>query len=209
MDNYDVKQDKRSLYTATPYPALVDVPAMRFLMADGEGSPNTSSLYRDVVQALFSTAYAVRALAIAELGQRHTVGPLEGQWWADDLGAYTSRAEDEWKWRLMIVQPDWITGAICERGLERAIEKHALAAGDRVRFEELHEGRAVQVLHVGPYDQEGPAIARLHEHLASQQLQPRGHHHEIYLSDARRTEPARLRTILRQPVEAQVSPGTR
>lgn len=204
MLNYDVKKDLRSLFTAKKKFEVVDVPAMTFLMADGEGSPNTSQTYREIVQALYATAYSVRALAIDELGKKHTVGPLEGLWWADDLKAFTSsRDENEWQWRLMIVQPDWITGELFGEGLKRAIEKKDLAAGDRVRLDEFHEGKSVQVLHTGPYNQEGPTISRMHDEFMPQEgLKPRGNHHEIYLSDARRVDPSRLRTILRQPVES-------
>ncbi|MFD6418316.1 GyrI-like domain-containing protein [Streptomyces sp. NPDC060194] len=204
MDNYDVKKDLRHLYGAKGRIERVDVPTLGFVTADGEGSPNTSRLYTDVVEALYTTAYAVRALAVEEVGRKHTVGPLEGLWWADDLGAFTaSRDEDAWKWRLMIVQPDWITEELFRAGLERAVARKAPAAADRVRFTRFEEGPCVQVLHVGPYDQEGPAIARMHdEFMPARHLKPRGLHHEIYLSDARRTAPARLRTILRQPVEA-------
>ncbi|MHC0430373.1 GyrI-like domain-containing protein [Streptomyces sp. O3] len=204
--NYDVKKHLRSLYTAKQRFEVVDVPALRFLMADGAGSPNTSQTYRDVVHALYATAYAVRALAIDELGEKHTVGPLEGLWWADDLGAFASRDEDAWKWRLMIVQPDWITDELFREGLRRAVEKKDLAAGDRVRFDRFHEGKSVQILHIGPYDAEGPTIARLHDaYLPQRGLKPRGRHHEIYLSDARRVDPSQLRTILRQPVESAES----
>ncbi|MFI8907863.1 GyrI-like domain-containing protein [Streptomyces albidoflavus] len=201
MRNYDVKKDRRELYTATRSFAPVDVPAMNFLRADGAGSPNTAPLYREVVQALYTTAYAVRALAVEQLGRKHTVGPLEGLWWSEDLGAFAARDEDAWQWRLMIVQPEWITRDLFEAGLARAVAKKAPAAAGRVRFEEFHEGPSVQILHVGPYDEEGPTLARLHEeYLPDHGLRPRGTHHEIYLSDPRRTDPARLRTILRQPV---------
>ncbi|NEC16224.1 hypothetical protein G3I34_28920 [Streptomyces sp. SID8014] len=202
MRNYDVKKDRRDLYTATTSFAPVDVPTMNFLMADGAGSPNTSRLHTDIVQALYATAYAVRALAVEELGRKHTVGPLEGLWWSEDPRAFVDRDEDAWQWRLLIVQPDWITRDLFEAGLGRAVEEKAPAAAGRVRFDAFHEGPAVQVLHVGPYDEEGPTLARLHdEHLPRHGLRPRGTHHEIYLSDVRRTDPARLRTILRQPVE--------
>ncbi|MEN8655051.1 GyrI-like domain-containing protein [Streptomyces sp. 21So2-11] len=202
MQNYDVKKDLRDLFTAKKSFEVIDVPAMNFLMADGEGSPNTSQLYRDIVQALYATAYAVRARAIDELGRKHTVGPLEGLWWSDDLRAFTSRDEDSWQWRLMIVQPAWITRDLFEAGLKQAVDKKDPAAADRVRFDEFHEGPSVQVLHIGPYNEEAPTIARMHDdYMPHHSLKPRGSHHEIYLSDARRTAPARLRTILRQPVE--------
>lgn len=210
MQNYDVKKDTRTLYAATKTFEVVDVPAMHFVMADGEGDPNTSPLYKDVVQALFSTAYALRSLAIDELGKKHTVGPLEGLWWADDMRVFTSRDMDEWKWRLMVVQPHWVTDQMFRQGLANAIEKHGLAAGDRVRLDEFEEGRSVQVLHVGPYDQEGPTIARMHdEFMPEHGLEPRGSHHEIYLSDVRRTDPSRLRTILRQPVQPAAGQASR
>lgn len=204
MLNYDVKKDLRSLFTAKKNFEILDVPAMKFLMADGEGSPNTSPEYRQVVQSLYTTAYGVRAVAIDELGKKHTVGPLEGLWWADDMRSFTSsRDEGAWQWRLMIVQPEWITSELFKEGLKRAMGKKDLPAGDRVRFDEFHEGKSVQVLHIGPYDKEGPTIARMHdEFMPEQGLKPRGSHHEIYLSDVRRIEPSRLRTILRQPVES-------
>ncbi|MBB0247117.1 hypothetical protein FNQ90_24065 [Streptomyces alkaliphilus] len=202
VHHHDIKKERRDLHSArSDRFAIVDVPRMAFLMADGRGDPNTSADYRAVVEALYTTAYAVRALAKKELGRPHTVGPLEGLWYADDLGAFTTRDRDAWKWTLMIVQPEWITPAMVEEARGNAAAKKDLPAGDRVRFEEFAEGRCVQILHIGPYDEEGPVIARMHEEfMPAEGLVPGGHHHEIYLSDARRTDPARLRTILRQPV---------
>src|SRR5690606_8563758 len=106
-----------------------------------------------------------------------------------------------WDWTLMIVQPDWITPELVDTALELARAKRGLPGLGLVRFEDLTEGLSVQVLHLGSYDDEGPTIARMHEEfMPAEGLVPRGRHHEIYLSDARRTEPSRLRTILRQPV---------
>ncbi|MFF3715422.1 GyrI-like domain-containing protein [Streptomyces prasinus] len=202
MRNYDVKKERRDLYSARRDRfEIVDVPRMSFLMADGRGDPNTSADYRAVVEALYTTAYAVRAIAKRELARTHTVGPLEGLWTADDLGAFRTRDHDEWNWTLMIVQPDWIGSDLVDEARDHVGRTKGLSAGHRVRFEEYAEGRCVQILHVGPYDEEAPTIARMHEEfMPAEELAPRGHHHEIYLSDARRTEPGRLRTILRQPV---------
>ncbi|MFC6286958.1 GyrI-like domain-containing protein [Nocardioides sp. GCM10027113] len=201
MDNYDVKRERRELYGARSTFELVDVPPMTFVMADGAGNPNAAPAYAEVVESLYVVSYAIRACAVAELGRKHTVGPLEGLWWADDLAVFASRDRDEWQWRMMIVQPDWVTDELFAAGLARAEKKHPPAA-DLIRLEMFHEGPSVQVLHVGPYDAEAPTIARMHdEFLPSQGLRPRGHHHEIYLSDPRRVAPEQLRTILRQPVE--------
>lgn len=202
MENYDVKKERRDLYAPrTGRFELVDVPPLRFLMADGHGDPNTSADYRAVVEALFTCAYAVRKACVDTLGRKHTVGPLEGLWSAEDMGTYVTREKGAWDWTLMIVQPDWVTAELAATAVEKATTTKALAARERVRFAEYAEGRAVQTLHVGSYDDEGPIIARMHEFIGHEGLAPSGRHHEIYLSDARKVEPARLKTILRQPVE--------
>ncbi|MBB5936179.1 GyrI-like domain-containing protein [Streptomyces zagrosensis] len=201
MHNYDIKKERRDLYSAKRDRfEIVDVPPMNFLMADGHGDPNTSAGYRAVVEALYTTSYAVRSIAKKEVGRTHTVGPLEGLWSADDLSVFTSRDYAEWVWTLMIVQPSWITSALVDEAMDQVARAKNLSAGHRVRFEEYAEGQSVQIMHVGPYDEEAPTIARLHqEFMPAEKLVPRGRHHEIYLSDARKTQPARLRTILRQP----------
>jgi hypothetical protein len=128
------------------------------------------------------------------------VGPLEGLWSADDPSVFVAGTKRAWDWTMMICQPDWITPAMVEAAT-RTTAKKASAGLDRVRFAPLLEGTSVQILHVGSFDSEGPVLARLHEeYLPSHGLTFDGRHHEIYLSDPRRTEPARLRTILRQPV---------
>lgn len=197
---YDVKRERRELYTARAGVfSLVDVPPLRFLAVDGAGDPNTSADYADAVSALYTASYAVRAAARAELGRVHVVGPLEGLWSAEDLAAFRTRDKHAWQWTLMIVQPDWTTPALVAAAL--AAVRRPGPVLERVRFEPYEEGRSVQVLHVGSYDDEGPVLARLHdEHLPAHGLVPTGRHHEVYLSDPRRVEPARLRTILRQPV---------
>ncbi|GAA3032091.1 hypothetical protein LV79_003122 [Actinokineospora globicatena] len=197
MDNYDVKKEGVGYSARRGRVEVVEVPVMRFLMADGHGDPNTSERYREVVSALYATSYAVRAVAKAELGRVHTVGPLEGLWSAADLGVFHTRDKDAWQWTLMIVQPEWVTPEVV------AVAKERKPQETDVRFEEFHEGTCIQTLHIGPYDAEGPTIARMHdEFMPAENLTPRGRHHEIYLSDARRTDPAKLRTILRQPVRS-------
>ena len=196
---YDVKKDRRDLYAPRPGGFhLVDVPSMRYLMVDGHGDPNTATSYREAVEALYAASYSVRAAAKAGLGKVHTVGPLEALWSADDLEAFRTRDKGAWDWTVMIVQPDWVTDELVDEALAAARRKGA-AALDRVRFETLDEGRCVQVLHVGSYDDEGPTLERLHdEFLPAEGLVPRGRHHEVYLSDPRRTEPARYPRVEHQ-----------
>ncbi|MBB1029941.1 hypothetical protein G6027_03335 [Dietzia sp. SLG310A2-38A2] len=202
MDTFDIKRERRDLYNGRVGRFdVVDVPTMRFLMADGRGDPNTSEDYGWALEALYTCSYAVRAAVKVDRGRVHTVGPLEGLWYARDLAVFTARDKDAWEWTMMISQPDWITPDIVASAVEKVTARKPAVAVDRVRFEEFAEGQAVQTLHVGPYDAEGPVIARMHEEvIPGHGLIASGHHHEIYLSDARKTEPARLRTILRQPV---------
>ena len=200
MDNYDIKIAKKALYApkATDF-VEVDVPAQGYLMVDGHGDPNTATAYAEAIEVLYATSYGCRFAAKDLLSRVHTVGPLEALWWAEDPADFVSRAKDNWNWTAMIAQPDWITQEI----VDIALAKKQLAASDRIRLETLTEGRSVQILHVGSYDDESPTLARLHdEYMPQHGLTFTGHHHEIYLSDARRVEPAKLRTVLRQPVRA-------
>ena len=203
MQTYDVKRERRDLYAPRAGDfVVVDVPEMAFLMADGRGDPNTAVAYREAVGALYATSYAVRAVAREALGRVHTVAPLEGLWSAADLEVFRTRDKSAWQWTLMIAQPDWTTVELVDDALTAARRKQVPALG-LVRFERFAEGPSAQTLHIGPYDDEGPALARLHEEfLPANGLRPVGRHHEVHLSDARRTEPARLRTVLRQPVAA-------
>jgi hypothetical protein len=201
MDAFDIKRERRDLYAPRAGEfALIEVPELSFLMVDGHGNPNTADAYREAVETLYSVSYAVRFAAKKELGRVHVVGPLEGLWWADDMDAFLTRSKDDWSWTLMIHQPDWITPELADAARAVAAKKKDLPALGRLRFERYHEGPSVQTLHIGSYDDEAPTIERMHEFAASQGLALRGKHHEIYLSDPRKVEAARLKTVLRQPV---------
>ncbi len=207
MDNYDIKKARKALYAPTAKDfTLVDVPPITFVIVDGHGDPNTVPTYLEAVQALFTVSYAVRALAKKTLGRVHTVAPLEGLWSAADYGDFTARKKDAWDWTMMIAQPDWITLEMFDEAAATTRAK-GLAALDLVRLEEYAEGLSAQILHVGSYDDEAPTLARLHgEFLPRRGLVPTRRHHEIYLSDPRRVEPVRLKTVLRQPV-SQLAPS--
>lgn len=202
MTRYDVKRELRQCYDPTNTDwALVDVPAQQFLAVDGRGDPNTSADYARAVEALYAVAYTIKFSSKRVLGRDFVVGPLEGLWWSDRPEVFTTREKDAWNWRMLISQPDWVTEDLIEEAKQTALAKKRLPAIADVRRETLHEGTSAQLLHIGAYDDEGPALARLHhEYLPAHNLRMSGHHHEIYLNDPRRTEPAKLRTILRQPV---------
>ena len=207
MDTYDIKKALPALYAPKPGDFhVVEVPELSFLMVDGHGDPNVSTAYVDAVEALFTLSYAVRAVAKHDLGRIHTVGPLEGLWSADDPTTFVTRDKGAWDWTMMISQPAWISVDVVEearRSVHEKARRKPLPSLGRVRFDSFAEGTSVQILHIGSYDAEGPVLARLHDdHLPQHGLTFNGRHHEIYLSDPRRTETARLKTILRQPVMA-------
>jgi hypothetical protein len=201
---YDVKRALKQCYARTNTDwALVEVPAQQFIAVDGRGDPNTSADYARAVEALYATAYTIKFTSKRTLGRDFVVGPLEGLWWSDNPEVFITRTKDAWHWRMLISQPDWITDDLIEEAKQAALAKKSLPAIADVRREILHEDTSAQLLHIGPYDDEGPVLARLHrEYLTAKNLRMTGHHHEIYLSDPCRTQPAKLRTILRQPVQA-------
>lgn len=181
---------------------LVDVPTMQYLMVDGRGDPNTSPDFDRAVRALYPVAYKLKFASKRDLDRDYVVPPLEGLWWADDMDSFTAaRDKSRWDWTMMIMTPDWIDHAMFAAAVERAGAENRPQGLDDVRLETLHEGRCVQTLHVGPFDDEAAVLAQLHEEFVPDSgLRLTGKHHEIYLTDFRRTAPDRLRTILRQPV---------
>ncbi len=183
---------------------VVEMPPLQYLMVDGRGDPNTAVEYADALGAMYPVAYALKFASKQELGRDYVVPPLEALWWADDMKSFTTqRDKSRWHWTAMIMTPDWITAPEFAATVERVAAKHQPAALGNVRLETLHEGTCVQTLHVGSFDDEADVLARLHHGIIPEAgFRMTGVHHEIYLSDPRRVEPSRLRTILRQPVEA-------
>jgi hypothetical protein len=184
---------------------ILDVPDLRYLMIDGHGDPNTSPAFTEAVETLYPVAYKLKFTSKNELGRDYVVPPLEGLWWAEDMAAFTTtRDKSRWDWTLMLMVPDWIDQATFVTAVERAgAKKQPPRLGD-VRLESLAEGRCVQTLHVGSFDDEAAVLARLHhEFIPGQGLRMAGKHHEIYLSDFRKVAPEKQRTILRQPVSSE------
>jgi hypothetical protein len=194
----DRKKELRAWYSPGPEHELVVLPELGYLMIDGEGDPNTAPAYTAAVQALYVTSYAIRTRVADGTGRSYVVMPLEGLWWVPDMTRFTTSAKSEWRWTMMILQPPETTTEIARAAIADAIERKRVAPG--VRFEQLTEGRCAQVMHRGPYAEEGPTIERLHAFIAGEGLSLGGHHREIYLSDPRKVAPERMRTIIRQPV---------
>jgi hypothetical protein len=192
--------------------ALVDVPELGYVMIEGAGPPEGGD-FAAALQALYAVTYGAHFALKKERGEAPKIRALEAQWWVDPgragfaqlvasgPAAFARTDRAGWHWQAMIIQPEPIDAEVIARAIEEARAKKDLPALDRLRYERWAEGRCGQVLHIGPYAEEGPSIARLHEGIAEAGCRPRGRHHEIYLGDPRRAAPERLRTILRQPVE--------
>ena len=181
---------------------LVTVPKLDFLMVDGMGDPGSARSYADAVEALYSVSYTLKFASKTEQARDYVVSPLEGLWWADDPAAFVKRAREQWRWTMMIMQAGWITRDLVAAAIETSGRKKELPALSDLRFDQLHEGLSLQIMHVGPFEAEGPTLARLHdEYMPNHGYTFNGPHHEIYLGDPRKTAPEKLRTVLRQPVK--------
>ena len=203
VDKYDIKKAHSELYSPPSKEfTVVDVPEFRYIAVDGTGNPNTSLAYANAIEALYGVAYALKFASKKTLGLDFVVGPLEGLWRADDPTAFITRHKDTWEWTMMISQPDWVTEDMVRTSIDNVSKKKDNPALAEIRLLTLVEGTCVQIQHIGSYDDETPTLDRLHNHyLPENGLTFNGDHHEIYLSDARRTAPTQLKTILRQPVK--------
>ncbi len=201
MEKTDFRKEFKHLYKPpTKAFAVVDVPPMQFLMIDGHGDPNTAQEYKDAIEALYPVAYKLKFMSKKEWEKDYVVLPLEGLWWAEDMETFTSREKSAWDWTMMIMQPEWITQEMFQVAVKQ-VEKKALPALSKMRLEAYHEGLAVQIMHIGSFDDEGPTLHRLHYEFVPQNgFEMSGKHHEIYLSDFRKVAPEKLKTVLRQPV---------
>ncbi len=202
MQKIDLKKELKHLYHASSQEVVqVDVPTLKFLMVDGMGDPNTSAEYVEAVEALFSVSYTVKFKVKKELQLcDYAVMPLEGLWWAEDMSVFITGDRSKWAWTMMIMQPDFVADEVIYEGIEEVRRKKKLLAIDRLRLEAFTEGRCAQIMHVGPFSEEGPTIERLHAFIQAES-ELTGKHHEIYLSDVRRADPKNWKTIIRQPMK--------
>jgi hypothetical protein len=202
MKIIDYKKELNHLYKpSSKIVEIVEVPQMNFLMVDGEGDPNTSQSFSDAIEALYPLSYTLKFMAKqGELGIDYGVLPLEALWWSDDMSAFSTGNKDAWKWTVMIMQPEFITPAMVEEATKEVQKKKNPVSLPLVRFEAFTEGKAAQILHIGPFSAEGPTIAKVHTFIEDNGSLRTGKHHEIYVSDIRRAAPEKWKTIVRQPM---------
>ncbi len=179
---------------------LIDIPSIRYLAVDAEGDPNTSDSFREAIGALYPLTYSLKFTSKLELDHDYSVMPMEALFWADDMDSFAqSLAKDAWHSTVLMMIPEWLTPAMVDAAKEKVASKVATEQLARVRVLDLVEGTCAQTLYLGPYSDEGPTIAELHAFIDERGMVRSGKHHEIYFSDPRRVEPAKYRTIIRQP----------
>lgn len=202
MQKVDLKKEQKALYQPpTDKVVSVDVPPLSYLMIDGEGDPNSSQAYQEAIEALFSVAYTLKFMVKkSDFAIDYGVMPLEGLWWADDMSNFSTEDKSNWKWTMMIVQPPFVTTEMAADAIAEVKKKKKLAGIDLMRFEMYDEGQAAQIMHIGPFSEEGPKIAKVHTFISESGHALSGKHHEIYLSDIRKADPAKWKTIIRQPM---------
>jgi hypothetical protein len=202
MAKVDVKKELKSLYQPPSKEVVrVDVPNMNFLMVDGEGDPNTSQRFNEAVETLYTLSYTLKFMV--KKGAEaidYGVMPLEGLWWSEDMSAFTVGDKSKWKWTMMIMQPSYVTQDLVDAASIEVKKKKNPVALPKARFEAFSEGSVAQTMHIGPFSDEGPAIARVHAFIAGCGCNRSGKHHEIYLSDIRKANPQKWKTVIRQPM---------
>jgi hypothetical protein len=207
MDKVDLRKELKHLYLPSAKKVeVVDVPPFKFCTIDGQieagQSPSTSPVFQDAMQALYGIAYTLKFAAKLrkENPIDYTVMALEALWWVEG-GEFDIARPEEWRWSAMIMQPDFIDETMYQESLAQLRKKKPSPALDLLRFETFHEGLCMQTMHIGPYSAEPATIERMHIFASENSYRLGGKHHEIYLGDPRRGDPAKLKTVLRQPIE--------
>jgi len=198
MSKIDYKKELRVYYGASAKKVeFVDVGPMNYLMVDGKGDPGSTD-FANAVEALFSVSYSIKFMIKKRSQVDYGVLPLEGLWWSDNMDSFITRDKSKWEWTAMIMQPELVSKELVSEAITVVEEKKNPTAINLIRFEEFTEGNCGQILHIGPFENEGPTIQELHKGIR-EIGELANKHHEIYLSDIRRAAPEKWRTILRQP----------
>ena len=202
MEKIDHKKELKQFYQPSAKKVeIVDVPRKTFLMVDGKGDPNTSQGFQEAVEVLFVLSYTLKfMIKKGKEGIDYAVMPLEGLWWVDDMTQFSIERRNDWKWTVMIMQPEFVTHDLIDKAIEQAQKKKRVDFS-KVRFESFAEGKSAQILHIGPFSEEGPTVEKIHRFIKENGFTLTGKHHEIYLSNIRKSAPEKWKTIIRQPMK--------
>lgn len=207
MEKLDLTKHYKAYYTASTSPTVVHIPAAQYLSIQGKGDPS-SAQYAAVLEALYTTAYALKFMYKAQQ-QDFVVAKLEGLWWFDETrfanismaNAPQQIPRSEWHYRMLIRLPDFVTPTAVKNTVEKIVSTKQIALVKAIELYQMEEGKCVQILHVGPFENEPESLKQIQHFVEINKLEKNGLHHEIYLSDFRKTAPEKLRTILREPVK--------
>ncbi len=202
----DYKKEYRDLYMPGNKPMLIDVPSMNFIMTDGKGDPRSQE-YQDAVVSLYSLSFTIKMSKMSKQQPEgyfeYVVPPLEGLWWIKD-GAFDFHQRNNWLWTSMIRQPEFVTQEVFEWACIESRRKKSEIDVSKARLVTFTEGLCVQIMHKGPYEREPESVEKMRifieENNLFDEVGSERKHHEIYLSDPRKTDPESLKTVLRHPV---------
>lgn len=195
----DLAKEFKAYYTAKTTPEIVEIVEGKFLTILGKGEPGGDE-FSSKVEAMYSLAYGVKNICKKQ-ERDFTVPKLEGLWWVESDMPALEVPREEWRWKLLIRMPDFVSLDTVEKAKEDVFKKKGVELIKEIKLEEINEGKCVQVLHIGPYSTELENIEKMRDFMNKNDLVENGLHHEIYLSDPRKVMPEKMKTILRQPVE--------
>lgn len=213
-EKFDFKKEYKNLYMPKTKPSIIDVPAMTFIMVDGEGNPNTCNEYKNVLEVLYGLSYAIKMSKMKGTQPKgyfeYVVPPLEGLWWINDekFHGLNILNKDKFCWTSMIRQPDFVTVEVFEAAKITLMKKKPGIDISAARLVVFEEGKCAQVMHIGSYDSEPATIKILEDFIIEagfkNDISEIRKHHEIYLSDPRKTAAEKLKTVIRHPISPKL-----
>lgn len=215
-EKLDYKKEYKDLYMPKAKPSIIDVPLMSFIMIDGTGDPNVEGgEYKQAVELLYGLSYSIK---MSKMGDNkidgyfeYVVPPLEGLWWLSDNSHFNFSMKEKFCWTAMIRQPEFVTEEVFRWACSEVAKKKPELDTSKARLQVFKEGVCVQMMHIGPFDDEPQTIEKIDAFIkennykdAISDIQPDGmirRHHEIYLSDPRKIELSKMKTVIRHPVK--------
>ncbi len=202
----DYKKKYKDLYLPGETPSVIDVCEMKFIKIQGKGSPGGDE-YQNSIAALYSLSYTIKMKnKLNHAYFEYVVPPLEGLWWSDGL-MFDDGKKENFQWVSMIRQPEFVDADMFRKALDECKTKKIDIDFSKAVFETFKEGLCVQVMHTGPYSEEKRSLEKMTDFIEKNGLTdltgPQHKHHEIYISDPRKTDPAKLKTVIRNPVKRQ------
>lgn len=206
MDKLDYKKEYKDLYLPKNKPATIDVPEMTFIMVDGKGAPESEE-YKNSIELLYGLSFTIKMSHKSGHNINgyfeYVVPPLEGLWWIEGE-AFDFSMRDKWLWTSMIRQPEFVTEEVFNWAVESLKKKKPSLDVSKAHYKKFTEGLCVQIMHVGPYADEPETLKLMRKFMQEKHLKDETgsirKHHEIYLSDPRRVQPDKIKTVLRHPV---------